>query len=190
MIDYLINIIKIFVKPWQLIAPDLVLSAPIYKITPQLMEKHGLRGLILDVDNTLIGDDEADVSEEIRLWVEQMRQNYPIWLASNNFSDRRIQKVAESLSLPYRSRAGKPSRRVVRQVLEAMGFPPSQVAMVGDRLFTDTIVGNRLGLFTILVQPPCDELVFKPSIASIFKARSSFLRNWEIWIARKSGVKI
>jgi predicted HAD superfamily phosphohydrolase YqeG len=78
----------------------------------------------------------------------------------------------------------------VRQVLEAMELPAAQVAMVGDRLFTDTIVGNRLGLFTILVQPPCEELVFKPSIATIFKARSSFLRNWEIWLARKSGVKI
>ena len=154
------------------------------------MEKHGLRGLILDVDNTLIGDDEADVSEEIRLWVSVMREKYPIWLASNNFSDRRIQKVAESLNLPYRSRAGKPSRRVVRQVLEAMQLPSAEVAMVGDRLFTDTIVGNRLGLFTILVQPPCEELAFKLSVSSIFKARSSFLRNWEIWLARKTGVKI
>jgi HAD superfamily phosphatase (TIGR01668 family) len=190
MLNYLIKIFKIFVKPWQLIAPDLVLSAPIYAITPQLMQKHGLHGLILDVDNTLIGDDEAEVSAQIRQWVDLMRSQYPIWLASNNFSDRRIQKVAESLNLPYRSRAGKPSRRVVRQVLEAMQLPADQVAMVGDRLFTDTIVGNRLGLFTILVQPPCEELVLKPSIATIFKARSSFLRNWEIWIARKSGVKI
>lgn len=177
-------------KPWRLIAPDLVLSAPIHAITPQLMEKHGLRGLILDVDNTLIGDDEADVSEEIRVWVNVMRQKHPIWLASNNFSDRRIRKVAESLNLPYRSRAGKPSRRVVRQVLEAMQLPSAEVAMVGDRLFTDTIVGNRLGLFTILVQPPCEELAFKLSVSTIFKARSSFLRNWEIWLARKTGVKI
>jgi hypothetical protein len=179
------------VKTWQLIAPDLVLSAPITAITPQLMQRHNLRGLILDVDNTIVGDDEADASPEIRLWAETMRSHYPICLASNNFSDRRIQKVAESLHLPYRSRAGKPSRRVVRQVLETMQLPAAQVAMVGDRLFTDTIVGNRLGLFTILVQPPCNEqIILKPSLNTLFKARSSFLRNWEIWIARKSGVKI
>ena len=179
-------------KAWRLITPDLVLAAPITAITPQLMQEHGLRGLILDVDNTLIGDDEADVSPEVRLWVSTMRQQYSLWLASNNFSDRRIQKVAESIDLPYRSRAGKPSRRVVRQVLEAMQLPPAAVGMVGDRLFTDTIVGNRLGLFTVLVQPPCEENVqpLKPSLASIFKMRSSFLRNGEIWIARKSGVKI
>ena len=177
-------------KARHLISPDLVLLAPITKITPQLMETHGLRGLILDVDNTLIGDDESDVSVEIKNWVELMRPKYPIWLASNNFSDRRIQRVAESLNLPYRSRAGKPSRRVVRQVLEAIQLPAETVAMVGDRLFTDTIVGNRLGLFTILVQPPGEEIAFKPTFGSLFKARSSFLRNWEIWIARKSGVNI
>jgi HAD superfamily phosphatase (TIGR01668 family) len=180
------------VKAWRLITPDLVLADSITAITPQLMDKHGLRGLILDVDNTLIGDDEADVSPEVRLWTQTMQQQYSLWLASNNFSDRRIQKVAESINVPYRSRAGKPSRRVVRQVLEAMELPPDAVGMVGDRLFTDTIVGNRLGLFTILVQPPCEEAVqpFQLSLASIFKARSSFLRDWEIWIARKSGVKI
>ena len=175
-------------KSW--LAPDLVLLAPITGITPQLMEKHGLQGLILDVDNTLIGDNESDVSEVIRLWAELMSKPYSICLASNNFSDRRIKKIAESLNLPYRSRAAKPSRRVVRQVLEEMKLPPSQVAMVGDRLFTDTIVGNRLGLFTILVQPPINELGLNPSTFSIFKASSNFLRNWEIWIARKSGVKI
>ncbi|MDX2256585.1 MAG: YqeG family HAD IIIA-type phosphatase [Pseudanabaenaceae cyanobacterium bins.39] len=178
-------------KTWQLIAPDLILSAPITAITPQLMQKHNLRGLILDVDNTIIGDDEADPSPEVYLWAQSMRSQYPIWLASNNFSDRRIQKVAETLQLPYRSRAGKPSRRVVRQVLEAIQLPAEQVAMVGDRLFTDTIVGNRLGLFTILVQPPCNEqIILKPSLNTIFKARSTFLRNWEIWIARKSGIEI
>ena len=175
-------------KSW--LAPDLVLLAPITGITPQLMEKHGLQGLILDVDNTLIGDNESDVSEVIRLWAELMSKPYSICLASNNFSDRRIKKIAESLNLPYRSRAAKPSRRVVRQVLEEMKLPPSQVAMVGDRLFTDTIVGNRLGLFTILVQPPINELALNPSTFSIFKSRSNFLRSWEIWIARKSGVKI
>lgn len=180
-------------KAWRLITPDLVLAAPITAITPQLMAKHGLQGLILDVDNTLIGDDEADVSPEVRLWVTTMQQQqYSLCLASNNFSDRRIQKVAASINLPYRSRAGKPSRRVVRQVLDAMQLPSAQVGMVGDRLFTDTIVGNRLGLFTILVQPPCEENIefLKPSLASIFKIRSSFLRNGEIWIARRSGVKV
>lgn len=174
-------------SPWQLLSPNLVLSQSIAAISPELMHLHGLRGLILDVDDTIVSNHESEASSEIKLWVESMRHDYPIWLISNNFSHRRIQTIAENLNLPFRSRAGKPSRRVVRQALDAMKLPPTQVAMVGDRLLTDTLVGNRLGLFTILVQPPSEPTGKK---ATLLSSRTSVIRNWEIWLARKSGVNV
>ncbi|MEE3717737.1 YqeG family HAD IIIA-type phosphatase [Tumidithrix elongata RA019] len=178
--------------PWQLITPDLVLSQSIAAITPELMQKHGLRGMILDVDDTIVGNHESEASPEIKVWIDLMRQDYPIWLISNNFSNRRIQNIAENLDLPFRSRAGKPSRRMVRQALEAMKLPPEQVAMIGDRLFTDTLVGNRLGLFTVLVQPPCNnsDKGDNNKKTSLLRVRTNVLRSWEIWLARKSGVNI
>lgn len=171
---------------WQLITPNLILSQPIWFLTDEVMAEHGLQGLILDVDNTLVGNDEVDIPPEVKQWVEVMRQKYKIWLISNNFSDRRIKNIADTLQLPYRSRAGKPSRRAVRRAILAMDLPAEKVAMVGDRLFTDTLVGNRLGMFTVLVQPP----PMLDQKASLLSARSQFLRNWEIWLARKSGVNI
>jgi uncharacterized protein len=170
--------------PWQLITPDIVLHKPIWALTPVLLSEHGLRGLILDVDNTIIGDSETEVCPEVRQWIDTVRHDYNIWLISNNFSNRRIQVIADSLNLPYRSRAGKPSRRTVRQALETMAMQPSEVGMVGDRLFTDVLVGNRLGMFTVLVQPIDNK---KPSWLG---QRSRLLRNWEIWLARISGVNI
>jgi uncharacterized protein len=170
--------------PWQLITPDLVLQKPIWFITPSLLSEYKLRGLILDVDDTIIGDSETEVSPEVRQWIDAMRHDINIWLISNNFSNRRIQGIAESLNLPYRCRAGKPSRRTVRKALEAMELQPSAVGMVGDRLFTDVIAGNRLGMFTILVQPIDNKK------SSWLGERSRVLRNWEIWIARRSGVNI
>jgi uncharacterized protein len=170
--------------PWQLITPDLVLQNPIWFITPALLAEHKLRGLILDVDNTIIGDSETEVSPEVRQWIDTTRQDHNIWLISNNFSNRRIQGIAESLNLPYRSRAGKPSRRTVRQALDSMELQSSEVGMVGDRLFTDVIAGNRLGMFTILVQP------IDNKESSWLGERSRVLRNWEIWLARRSGVNI
>lgn len=170
--------------PWQLITPDLVLQKPIWFITPALLAEHKLRGLILDVDNTIIGDSETEVSPEVRQWIDTTRQDHIIWLISNNFSNRRIQGIAESLNLPYRSRAGKPSRRTVRQALDSMELQSSEVGMVGDRLFTDVIAGNRLGMFTILVQP------INNKESSWLGERSRVLRNWEIWLARISGVNI
>ena len=55
--------------------------------------------------------------------------------------------------MPYILGAAKPSRRKLRQAVDGMNLPVDQVAMVGDRLFTDVLAGNRLGMFTILVEP-------------------------------------
>jgi HAD superfamily phosphatase (TIGR01668 family) len=61
--------------------------------------------------------------------------------------------VAEQLALPYTTSAGKPRRTALRRALLQLGVPNRQVALIGDRLFTDVIAGNRLGLFTVLVKP-------------------------------------
>ena len=74
-------------------------------------------------------------------------------LFSNNPSRRRIEAVANSFELPYTAGAGKPRRGPLRQVLEQLQLPAQQVALFGDRVFTDVLAGNRLGLFTVLVQP-------------------------------------
>ena len=42
---------------------------------------------------------------------------------------------------------------VLRRVLEQLDLPHGQVAIVGDRVFTDVLAGNRLGLYTVLVKP-------------------------------------
>ncbi len=165
----------------KLIRPNLILENPIWFLTADMINAHGLQGLILDVDDTLLGNDDKEVPIEVRQWLEVVRPIYQIYLVSNNFSDSRIQKIAQNLNLPYRSRAAKPSRRVVRETLDKMGLRPEQVAMVGDRILTDTIVGNRLGMFTILIQPPRKD-------TSWLGGRSQMVRDWENWLIQKSGI--
>jgi HAD superfamily phosphatase (TIGR01668 family) len=62
-----------------------------------------------------------------------------------------------------------------------MNLPVEQVAMVGDRLFTDVLAGNRLGMFTILVEPMAD-----PALA----VRSHPIRNFEVWLSELLGVSL
>ncbi|MDB9312728.1 YqeG family HAD IIIA-type phosphatase [Spirulina sp. CS-785/01] len=161
--------------------PDLVLGETIVHLTPALLEKHQLRGLVLDVDETLVPLRERKVSPEVAAWITEVKQVVSLWLVSNNISETRIGGIAASLDVPYIFGARKPSRRKLRQAIDQMGFPVEQVGMVGDRLFTDALAGNRLGMFTILVEPMID-----PAIA----AQSYPIRNAEVWLTQVLGISI
>ncbi|WP_448603962.1 YqeG family HAD IIIA-type phosphatase [Thermoleptolyngbya sp.] len=165
----------------KLLQPDLVLGSSILALTPELLQQHNLRGLVLDVDETLVPIRVAQTSGELREWVAQLRPAIAIWLVSNNISKSRISSIANSLELPYLLGAGKPSRRKLRQAVEAMGIPIEQVAMVGDRLFTDVLAGNRLGMFTILVEPMADPAV---------EVSRSPVRNFEVWVSQALGASL
>jgi HAD superfamily phosphatase (TIGR01668 family) len=164
-----------------LLQPNLILQGPILHLTTDILKQHGLKGLVLDVDETLVPFRAAQVSEELLPWVEDVRQVASLWLVSNNISEARIRRIGKALDLPYISGAGKPSRRKVRKAVEAMQLPPEQVGMVGDRLFTDVLAGNRLGLFTVLVEP---------MVAPNQTVRRSSLHSLEVWISQILGASL
>jgi uncharacterized protein len=164
-----------------LLEPNLVLGGTIFDLTPVILGKHNIKGLILDVDETLVPFKQKETTQELQQWISLIRQTTPIWLVSNNISYSRIGKIAESVDLPFIFAAQKPSRRKLQQAATAMDLPVEQVAMVGDRLFTDVLAGNRLGMFTILVEPMIDPLV---------AVRSHPIRDFEIWLSQKLGVSL
>ncbi|MCU0518607.1 MAG: YqeG family HAD IIIA-type phosphatase [Oscillatoria sp. Prado101] len=165
----------------KLLQPDLVLGDSIMSLTPAILQEYQLKGLVLDVDETLVPLRERSASAELRDWVEQIRPLAALWLVSNNLSLTRISGIAESLNLPYILGAAKPSRRKLRQAVEAMNLPVGQVAMVGDRLFTDVLAGNRLGMFTILVEPVVD--------AGVVVRRDGW-RSFEVWVSQALGATL
>ena len=161
--------------------PDLILDGPILGLTPDLLNQYQIKGLILDVDETLVPLRSKEASAELREWVQQIRQVVSLWLVSNNLSEARISSIAKSLDLPYILAARKPSRRKLKKAAAAMDLPVEQVAMVGDRLFTDVLAGNRLGMFTILVEPMVDPGVTTPSYLG---------RDFEVWLSSTLGVSL
>jgi uncharacterized protein len=163
-----------------LLQPDLILGNTVIHLTPEILKQFNLKGLILDVDETLVPFREKDVSPELTQWVNSIRQVASLWLVSNNLSNNRIGKIASSLDIPYLLGAKKPSRQKLKQAIAQMNLPIDQVAMVGDRLFTDVLAGNRLGTFTILVEPMIDPSALK----------SYFIRNFEVWLSQKLGVSL
>ncbi|MEA5414491.1 YqeG family HAD IIIA-type phosphatase [Synechococcus sp. BA-132 BA5] len=161
-----------------LLTPDWLPGTSLAHLPLQELVDRDIRALVLDVDRTLLPRRQATLPLQAELWLRHARERMPLHLLSNNPSRRRIGAVADSLGLPYTTSAGKPRRAALRKVLNDLDLPPAQVALVGDRLFTDVLVGNRMGLFTVLVKPidpdgePC---------------RQDRLQNLELRMARWVG---
>lgn len=137
----------------QLLRPNWLRDCTLAELPLQDLLDQPIRALVLDVDRTLLPRRQAELPESALRWLRLARQQMPIHLFSNNPSRKRIGAVAEQLDLPYTISAGKPRRSALRKVLAELQLPHQEVALIGDRLFTDVIAGNRLGLFTVLVKP-------------------------------------
>ena len=118
-----------------------------------LLER-GIRVLLLDVDRTLLPGRDVQLPTPMRRWAKEASRLLHIHLIRNNTSRRRIQTVAEQMNVTFTSSASKPRRGAIRRVISTLPNPEAEIAMVGDRLFTDVLAGNRLGLYTVLVRPP------------------------------------
>jgi len=77
---------------------------------------------------------------------------FSLYLISNKPSKKRIAKIAKELNLRYKYNASKPRKKVTLSAIKEIGIKPENIAIIGDRIFTDIIVGNRCNIKTILVK--------------------------------------
>lgn len=129
----------------------------VLEIDLDLLKERGIKGLIFDLDDTLVHAIEAVAKEDVVSWLQGIREEFKIFIVSNNDSHDRVTIAAEHLGMPFVARARKPSRRFFKHALDEMGLKPHEAAIVGDQLFTDVLGGNRVGAFTILVDPLSQE---------------------------------
>lgn len=137
----------------QLLRPDWVAPGTLAELSLERLLDQRIRALVLDVDRTLLPRRGHRMPDSVETWLRQAQRCMPLHLFSNNPSRSRIGSVAEALGVSYTTSAGKPRRGPLRQVLAELALPPGEVAIVGDRVFTDVLAGNRLGLYTVLVKP-------------------------------------
>ena len=136
--------------------PKLYISS-IFELNIEALKKEGIKGIIFDIDNTLVPYDVADPTDEIiALFSELKNKNLKICLMSNNTEDR-VVRFNQHLKVFAIHKSGKPRTKGFKRALELMNLSKDQVAIVGDQVFTDVYGGNKMGVKTILVQPVSDK---------------------------------
>lgn len=122
------------------------------QLDPRALWTEGVRGVILDLDNTVVAWDAPAPSAEVLVWIGQLRSiGLRVCIVSNNFA--RARAIAQMLQLPVVAGAIKPGPWAFRRAMAIMGTAAHQTALVGDQLFTDILGGNLLGMRTVLVDP-------------------------------------
>ena len=139
--------------------PSLYLDS-VKNINPTLLKKNNIKGLILDVDNTLI-DYYRNLVEGAEKWCEELKnEGIKCIILSNSNKKRKVEEVAEKLNIDYIIFAKKPLKSGFKRALSKLELKPEEVAVVGDQLFTDVIGAKRMNMFSILVKQVGEKDIF------------------------------
>ncbi len=123
-----------------------------YDIDYQGLYRTGYRGIIFDIDNTLVPHGAPADERAVALFVRIHELGYATLLLSNN-KEPRVKSFAGQVGSLYRYKAGKPGKEGYLKAMEQMGTDQSNTLFVGDQLFTDIWGANRAGIVSYLTMP-------------------------------------
>jgi HAD superfamily phosphatase (TIGR01668 family) len=125
----------------------------IHDIDLRALKKAGIKGIITDLDNTLVKTRATHADQQVTAWFKRLKdEGFKVVIVSNN-TYKRVSSFSDPLGIPFVHGARKPTPLGFRKSLEVLGLLPSETAVIGDQILTDVYGGNRLGMYTILVQP-------------------------------------
>ncbi len=133
-------------------------------INPDFLKSRKIKGVILDIDDTLVEHGMPDPKKEVILWIDSLKsKEIKAILLSNNFK-KRVKPFAKKLSLPFISAAVKPLTIGIKKAVRKLSCTPSETIIIGDQIFTDILAANLFKIKSVLVEP-------------ISKNKSLFLRS-------------
>lgn len=131
--------------------PDAYVASA-YVIDFEKLYEKGYRGIIFDIDNTLVPHGAPADGRAIHLFEGLRSLGFDTCLISNN-QEPRVQPFADKVRSRYIFNAHKPSVKNYRKAMELMGTDERTTLFVGDQLFTDVWGAKRTGIKSILVRP-------------------------------------
>lgn len=123
-----------------------------YEISYEALYDAGYRGIIFDVDNTLVPHGAPADERAIRLFEQLHNIGFQTLLLSNN-KEPRVKMFADAVGAMYIFKAGKPGKKGYIKAMDRMGTTADNTLFVGDQLFTDVWGAKRTGILNYLVRP-------------------------------------
>ncbi|WP_256760130.1 YqeG family HAD IIIA-type phosphatase [Cohnella sp. WQ 127256] len=132
--------------------PDQLVNT-VFDIDLDELKARGVRGIITDLDNTLVSAHTPLATPQLIAWLDLVEERgFKVVILSNN-NKTRVGHFAEPLGLTFIPAARKPAGAAFHRALKLMELTPEQAVVVGDQMLTDVLGGRRAGLHTILVTP-------------------------------------
>lgn len=139
--------------------PKLYLKS-VTEITMDILEQNNIKGLILDVDNTII-DIDRNMDDKVKTWAFDLKKHgIKLCIVSNTNKHDKVKEAADKLEIPYFYFAKKPFKKGFMKAKALMNLDEKNIAAVGDQIMTDVIGANRCKMFSILVEPISKKDIF------------------------------
>lgn len=132
-------------------------------INLDFLESEGIKGIILDVDDTLVARKVSSPDLSVKNWIENLKENgIKVILLSNNMK-KRVKSFAEKIGVPFISFGMKPLTNGLKRAINEISCEKSNVLVIGDQIFTDILVSNIFKVRSLLVEPITENktLLFK-----------------------------
>jgi len=136
--------------------PDMYQKS-IYSINYEKLLSDGIKCLLFDLDNTCVPYVEKEPNKKLKDLFDRLKYMGFKVIIFSNAPKKRLEPFKNTLLVDCSYSSKKPSKRKFLKVLKIFNFDLSEVAIVGDQLFTDIYGGNRVGIKTILVNPMSDK---------------------------------
>lgn len=115
--------------------------------------RHGIEGILLDLDNTIVAWGEDHIAYDMRRWIQKGKAHgLRFCLLSNSYTDR-ARRIAGDLRIPVIAPALKPLPFGYMRAMNLLGINAKHTVMIGDQLFTDILGAHFLKINTISVTP-------------------------------------
>lgn len=124
----------------------------IAEVTPGWLGERGIKGVVFDIDNTVVAQDAPADEAAKRYFAQLHAAGIKTFILSNNIEPR-VKAFAEAVGCDYYHKAQKPSRRGYLAAIRRMHLKRKEVVVIGDQLFTDIWGANRSRIRSVLVAP-------------------------------------